>query len=135
MPIFLLKKEQKSTIVYFERHASGQHAPSGGREHPMPSQKKTQPSSMISHPLGTEIYTTAQVAQALHLSVRTILRAIKSGKLTARRAGKQFLMTRDAVAAYWEGMPLAAEGSAADTAQLPIRWDDLAPEDGGPRRW
>jgi excisionase family DNA binding protein len=100
----------------------------------MPSQK-AQPSSMIPHPLGTEIYTTAQVAQALRLSVRTILRAIKSGKLTARRAGKQFLITRDAVAAYWEGMPLAApEPPDADASRPPLRWDDLAPEGGGTRR-
>jgi excisionase family DNA binding protein len=72
--------------------ASQHHAPAAG-ERP--------------HPLGTELYTTAQVAQALHLSVRTILRAIKSGKLAARRTGKQFLITRDAVQAYWDGLPLA----------------------------
>ena len=72
----------------------------------MPPQKPSQLPSTVCHPLGTEIYTTAQVAQALHLSVRTILRAIKSGKLPARRTGKQFLITRDAVQAYWEGLPL-----------------------------
>jgi excisionase family DNA binding protein len=74
----------------------------------MPSQKRAQPPKQIPHPLGTEIYTTAQVAQALHLSVRTILRAIKSGKLPARRTGKHFLITRDAVRAYWEGLPQTA---------------------------
>jgi len=78
-------------------------------------QQKAPPPSQRPHPLGTEIYTTAQVAQALHLSVRTIRRAIKSGKLTARRTGKQFLITRDAVRAYWEGMPLVApEHTAVD---------------------
>ena len=71
-------------------------------------QQKASPLSQRPHPLGTEIYTTAQVAQALYLSVRTMRRAIKSGKLIARRTGKQFLITRDAVQAYWEGMPLAA---------------------------
>lgn len=101
----------------------------------MPSQKKAPPSNLISHPLGTDIYTTAQVAEALHLSVRTILRAIKSGKLTARRAGKQFLMTRDAVAAYWEELPLAApEPPAADASRPPSQWDDLAPEGSATRR-
>jgi excisionase family DNA binding protein len=74
----------------------------------MPPQKESQSPRTVVHPLGTEIYTTAQVAQALHLSVRTILRAIKSGKLPARRTGKQFLITREAVQAYWEGLPLAA---------------------------
>ena len=73
----------------------------------MPSQKRAQPPKHIPHPLGTQIYTTARVAQALHLSVRTILRAIKSGKLPARRTGKQFLITRDAVRAYWAGLPQA----------------------------
>jgi excisionase family DNA binding protein len=77
-----------------------------------------QPASLPSprpHPLGTELYTTAQVAQALHLSVRTILRAIKSGKLAARRTGKQFLITRDAVQAYWDAMPRAGpEHTATD---------------------
>jgi excisionase family DNA binding protein len=81
----------------------------------MPAQKRAQPSTNIPHPLDTEIYTTAQVAQALHLSVRTILRAIKSGKLSARRTGKQFLITRDAVRAYWEGLPQAVpEATSGD---------------------
>ena len=79
----------------------------------MPSHPQAWPSSHSQHPLGTEIFTTAQVAQALHLSVRTILRAIKSGKLTTRRTGKQFLMTREAVQAYWDGMPLAVPDHAA----------------------
>jgi excisionase family DNA binding protein len=47
------------------------------------------------------------VAHDLNLSVKTILRAIKSGKLQARKAGKQFLITRSAVRAYYEGLPLA----------------------------
>ena len=82
-------------------------------ENPMPPPKQALPPSPSQHPLGTEIFTTAQVAQALHLSVRTILRAIKSGKLTARRTGKQFLITRDAVQAYWDRMPLAVPEHAA----------------------
>jgi excisionase family DNA binding protein len=82
-------------------------------ESPMPPHQQALPPSQRPHPLGTEVFTTAQVAQALHLSVRTILRAIKSGKLTARRTGKQFLITRGAVQAYWEGMPLAGSEHAA----------------------
>jgi excisionase family DNA binding protein len=81
----------------------------------MPPRKKAQTGGMMTHPLGTEIYTTEQVAQALNLSVRTILRAIKSGKLKARRTGKQFLITREAVREYWEGIPFAEqEESVAD---------------------
>jgi excisionase family DNA binding protein len=74
------------------------------------------PSSPSAHPLGTEIYTTTQMAQALHLSVRMILRAIKSGKLTARRTGKQFLITQDAVQRYWDGLPLAVSDHTAPNA-------------------
>ena len=61
--------------------------------------------------------------QALHLSVRTILRAIKSGKLTARCTGTQFLITRDAVQAYWDRMPLAGPAHAAtdeEPSRLPV---------------
>jgi excisionase family DNA binding protein len=53
--------------------------------------------------LGEEVYTTAQVAYEFHKSVRTILRAIHSGKLQARRVGKEYLITRSAARAYYEG--------------------------------
>jgi excisionase family DNA binding protein len=76
-------------------------------------QPQALPPGQRPHPLGIELYTTAQVAQALHLSVRTILRAIKSGKLTARRTGKQFLIPQEAVQAYWDGLPLAAPAPPA----------------------
>jgi len=62
-----------------------------------------------SHPLGSEIYTTEEVAAALKLSVRHILRAIHSGQLEARKTGKHYLITRDAVQKYWESLPLAAQ--------------------------
>jgi excisionase family DNA binding protein len=70
----------------------------------MPPKKKEHP-EMVPHPLDTQIYTTDQVAKALNLSVRTILRAIETGKLKARKAGKQYLITRDAVREYWESLP------------------------------
>jgi len=89
-------------------------------EHSMPPHQQALPPNQSQHPLGMEIFTTAQVAQALHLSVRTILRAIKSGKLTARRTGKQFLITRDAVQAYWDRMPLAGPAHAV-TDEKPSR--------------
>jgi excisionase family DNA binding protein len=74
----------------------------------MPPKKKARP-EMIPHPLGTEIYGTEQVAQALNLSVRTILRAIEKGQLEAKKAGKQYLITREAVRQYWESLPPAAK--------------------------
>jgi excisionase family DNA binding protein len=74
------------------------------------------PSSSSTHPLGTEIYTTTQIAQTLHLSMRMILWAIKSGKLTARRTGKQVLITRDAMQRYWDGLPLVVSDHTAPNA-------------------
>jgi excisionase family DNA binding protein len=78
----------------------------------MPPKKKARP-EMVSHPLGTEIYGTEQVAQALNLSVRTILRAIEKGQLEAKKTGKQYLITREAVRKYWESLPAAAKGRSS----------------------
>jgi len=58
-------------------------------------------------PLAHPIYTTAQVAAALQLSRKTILRAIAQGHLEARKAGKLYLIAQDAVQRYWESLPLA----------------------------
>ena len=60
-------------------------------------------------PLAQPIYTTAQVAAALRLSTKTILRAIESGQLEARKAGKLYLIAQDAVQRFWESLPLATE--------------------------
>ena len=67
-----------------------------GREGPAP------------HPLDTQIYTIAEVADALHLSVKTIRRAILKGELEARKTGKQYLITKEAVQRYWNRLPYAA---------------------------
>jgi excisionase family DNA binding protein len=69
---------------------------------------------VVTHPLGTEIYTTEEVAALLKRSVRTILRAIKSGRLKARKAGRDYLMTREAIQQYFEGLPMA-DGEERDT--------------------
>jgi excisionase family DNA binding protein len=74
----------------------------------MPPKRKVRPEH-IPHPLGTEVYSTDQVAQALNLSVRHILRAIQSGQLEAKKTGKQYLITQEAVRKYWENLPSAAE--------------------------
>jgi excisionase family DNA binding protein len=73
----------------------------------MPPKRKAETSAGVrTHVLGEEVFTTDQVAHDLNLSVRTILRAIHTGKLKARRAGKQYLITRTAVREWWEAMPL-----------------------------
>jgi excisionase family DNA binding protein len=73
----------------------------------MPPKRKAETSGTVRmHVLGEEVFTTDQVAHDLNISVRTVLRAIHTGKLQARKTGKQFLMTRSAVRAYYEGLPL-----------------------------
>jgi excisionase family DNA binding protein len=62
---------------------------------------------MITHPLGTEIYSVKQVAASLGLSTKTIYEAIEAGKLQAKKTGKQFLITREAVREYFESLPSA----------------------------
>ena len=79
----------------------------------MPPRKKVRPET-VPHPLGTEVYSTDQVAQALNLSVRHVLRAIKQGTLEARKTGKQYLITQDAVRKYWESLPLATKKPAGE---------------------
>jgi excisionase family DNA binding protein len=74
----------------------------------MPPKRKPRP-EMVVHPLGTEIYDTEQVARFLNLSVRTILGAIEKGELDAKKTGKQYLITREAVQKYWDNIPSAAK--------------------------
>ena len=76
----------------------------------MPPKRKTQTRpEMVTHPLGTEIYSTEQVAQALGLSVRYILNAIRKGQLEARKAGKAYLITREAVRQFYESLPVSTQ--------------------------
>lgn len=75
----------------------------------MPAKPKSETSAGVRvHALGEDVFTTDQVAHDLNLSVKTIYRAIQSGELQARKTGRQFLITRSAVRAYYEGLPLAA---------------------------
>jgi excisionase family DNA binding protein len=70
----------------------------------MPPKKRTEP-RMVTHPLGTEIYSVKQVAESLGLSTKTIYEAIEAGKLQAKKTGKQFLITREAVREYFDSLP------------------------------
>jgi excisionase family DNA binding protein len=69
--------------------------------------KKCPEPRMVTHPLGTEIYSVRQVAESLGLSTKTIYEAIEAGKLQAKKTGKQFLITREAVREYWDSLPAA----------------------------
>jgi excisionase family DNA binding protein len=82
----------------------------------MPPKRKSETAviTMATHPLGTEIYTTDQVARALNLSVRTILRAIESGELEARKAGRQYLITQEAIRKYWDSLLPASKAKSPE---------------------
>jgi len=74
----------------------------------MPPKRKAETSAGVrTHVLGEDVFTTDQIAHDLNTSVRTVLRAIHDGKLKARKMGKQYLITRSAVRAFYEGLPLA----------------------------
>ena len=76
----------------------------------MPPKRKAETSGSVrTHVLGEEVFTTDQIAHDLHLSVRTVLRAISDGKLPARKVGRQYLITRAAVRGYYEGLPLEGD--------------------------
>jgi excisionase family DNA binding protein len=77
-----------------------------------PKQKAQTRPEMVTHPLGTEIYRTEQVAQALGLSVRYILNAIRKGQLEARKAGKAYLISREAVRQFYESLPVSTQGKS-----------------------
>ena len=79
----------------------------------MPPKRKAETSAGVrTHVLGEEIFTTDQVAHDLNISVHTVLRAIHSGKLKARKMGKQFLITRAAIREFWEGLPEPGQESS-----------------------
>jgi excisionase family DNA binding protein len=74
----------------------------------MAAKKKSQP-EFVTHPLGTEIYTVEQVAKSLNLSPKYVYKAINEGRLEAKKTGKQFLITREAVRKFWDSLPSAAD--------------------------
>jgi len=69
----------------------------------MPPPKKTTRSARPLA-LGTEVLTTSEAAEDCNVSVRTIYRAIKSGKLKAYRLNKDFRIKRDDLRAWFEGL-------------------------------
>ena len=81
----------------------------------MPPKRKALAPPVVS-PIG-EVYTTEEVAGMLKLSVRTILRAIEHQQIEARKAGKAYLITREAVQRYWESLPLTT--AAAPSGKRP----------------
>jgi excisionase family DNA binding protein len=71
----------------------------------MPPPKKTTRSA---RPLAldTEILTTLEAAEDCNVSVRTIYRAIKSGKLKAYRLHREIRIKRSDLRAWFEGLAI-----------------------------
>ena len=67
----------------------------------MPRKPAAPPPVQKPHPLGTELYTTTEVAALLRCSVRHLLRAIEHGELPAVKTGRQYVMTQEAIRQYW----------------------------------
>jgi len=81
----------------------------------MPPKTKAETSAGVrTRVLGEEVFTTDKIAHDFDISVRTVLRAIKSGKLKARKMGKQYVMTRTAVREWFESLPFAEVEQAKD---------------------
>lgn len=51
------------------------------------------------------LYTTAEAAAILKISVRTVLRAIETGMLQAKKIGKGYRIAGDAIEEYWQKSP------------------------------
>jgi excisionase family DNA binding protein len=62
--------------------------------------------------LGTEVLTTTEAAEDCNVSVRTLYRAIKSGKLKAYRLNKDFRIKRDDLRAWFEGLAVTDQDRA-----------------------
>jgi excisionase family DNA binding protein len=78
----------------------------------MPAPKKTARSARPLA-LGTEVLTTAEAAEDCNISVRTIYRAIKAGKLKAYRLNKDFRIKRDDLRAWFEGLAVTDQDREA----------------------
>jgi excisionase family DNA binding protein len=82
----------------------------------MPPKRKAETATRVRmYVQGKEVFTTEQVAHALNISVRTVLRAIHIGTLKAYKVGRQFLITRAAVRVFWKGLAGKVEESSDKT--------------------
>jgi excisionase family DNA binding protein len=74
--------------------------------------KQKQKTVSVVNPLG-ELYTTDQAADFLKVNIRTILREIERGNLKAKKIGKGFRITRQALEEYWKKAPAGGASHAA----------------------
>jgi excisionase family DNA binding protein len=74
----------------------------------MPPPKKTT-RSVRPLALDTEILTTLDAAEDCNVSVRTIYRAIKSGKLKAYRLARQIRIKRNDLRTWFEGLVITEQ--------------------------
>ncbi len=67
------------------------------------------------HP--NELFTTEEIAQDLRRGPRTILRLIKDGKLEARKQGRDWLITREAIQKYMNSLPTSTQMAAEEESE------------------
>src|SRR5262245_5257649 len=58
-------------------------------------------------PMSEELYSLEQVAELLHLHVRTVRAYVREGRLQATRIGKQYRVSREQLLALTGGKPPA----------------------------
>jgi excisionase family DNA binding protein len=85
----------------------------------MPRKPAAPPPLPKPHPLGTELYTTTEVAALLRCSVRHLLRAIEHGDLQAVKTGRHYVMTQEAIRQYWAHLAAQTPAPAAPMARGP----------------
>ncbi len=72
----------------------------------MPARKKEIPTAAdLSNAQVGPIYTTAEAARMLRRSVKTILRHIESGRIHARKDGKDWLIPGSEISRFWDELP------------------------------
>jgi excisionase family DNA binding protein len=75
-----------------------------------PEEKVERP---VVSPLG-QVFTSAQVAQMLQISLATVQRAIRAGKLKAHRVGRVYRLNEADMRAWWETLSTTSTEGTRD---------------------
>jgi excisionase family DNA binding protein len=75
-----------------------------------PAEKVERP---LVSPLG-QVFTSAQVAQMLQISLATVQRAIRAGKLKAHRVGRVYRVNEADMRVWWETLSTTSTEDARD---------------------
>jgi excisionase family DNA binding protein len=76
----------------------------------IPEEKVERP---VVSPVG-QVFTSAQVAQMLQISLATVQRAIRAGKLKAHRVGRVYRLNEADMRAWWETLSTTSTEGTRD---------------------